>query len=301
MNQIHPMYHMSFSSFEQLLERASAQAARTALSKTQVLMDTITSYVFRMVTRGYFDVHRQLFALQLAFHTLKQQDILTDAMLLFVIRGSISAITVPPKPMQLSWLTLAQWQDLHLLQAVGPSVFQNLVASVTSDGTWRNWVMSDDPERSSPVGISINLQAFPVPKLLQLLLLRCFRPDRFLLFVRDFISDILGAKYSTPGSVSFERLAEEADELHPILLISNMSSDPFSIVLDLARRSKVKLISESVGQPVGFVRNAISKAMALGVWILIRNMHLDLACCRDEITKAFQVEASTQVLIFRNV
>jgi hypothetical protein len=80
-----------------------------------------------------------------------------------------------------------------------------------------------------------------------------------------------------------------------------MSSDPFSIVLDLARRSKVKLISESVGQPVGFVRNAISKAMALGVWILIRNMHLDLACCRDEITKAFQVEASTQVLIFRNV
>jgi hypothetical protein len=56
---------------------------------------------------------------------------------------------------------------------------------------------------------------------------------------------------------------------------------------------QVKLISESVGQPAGLVRNAISKAMALGLWILIRNMHLDLACCRDEITKAFQVESPT--------
>ena len=161
MSRVHPMYQISFGSFEQLLERASAQAARTALSKTQVLMETITAYVFRMVTRGYFDVHRQLFALQLVFHTLKQQEILTDPMLLFIVRGSISTISAPPKPMQLSWLTMAQWQDLHLLQAVGPSVFQNLVASVTSDGTWRNWVLSDDPERTSPVGISINLQALP--------------------------------------------------------------------------------------------------------------------------------------------
>jgi len=63
-----------------------------------------------------------------------------------------------------------------------------------------------------------------------LVLLRCFRPDKFIFAARDFVCRNLGSEYVQVPSFDLSSSYKDADCKMPIILILSPGSDPLSAV-----------------------------------------------------------------------
>jgi len=65
---------------------------------------------------------------------------------------------------------------------------------------------------------------------------RCFRVDRVIRAVTNFVITKVGEKYVQPPIISFEAIYEQSNPLSPIVFILSPGSDPASDLMKLAER-----------------------------------------------------------------
>ena len=194
----------------------------------------------------------------------------------FFLKGdtSLDGATIT-KPLHMDWLLDSGWKDLIKLQSLN-LVFKNLLDDITKEATskdWRDWYDLEDPEN---VNLPCNYKKVLSP-MQELLVLRCFRPDRVYNAVKLFIITIMGDRYVQPPTLDYERVFKQSNADTPVIFVLSPGADPQSSIEKLADEknfiNKFKFLS--LGQGQDKAAEAMMTAGAnRGHWVLLQNCHL---------------------------
>jgi dynein heavy chain 1, cytosolic len=154
------------------------------------------------------------------------------------------------------------------------------------------WIDSANPEASIPEsylnneGDSSAQQASANAELKQikanlkkLLLIKAFRPDRFISIAEMFVALIFGEEFMQQPQKLLDLAYIVENEIKcntPVLMCSVSGYDASGLVEDLATEMNKPLVSIAIGSAEGFtqVDKAINTASKNGKWVLLKNVHL---------------------------
>lgn len=113
----------------------------------------------------------------------------------------------------------------------------------------------------------------------RLLLVKAFRPDRFVSIAEEFVSKIFGEKFLQQGDKQYDLaniVETEIKASTPILMCSVAGYDASGRVEDLAAETNKQLVSIAIGSSEGFTQaeKAINNSSKNGRWVLLKNVHL---------------------------
>jgi dynein heavy chain, axonemal len=112
----------------------------------------------------------------------------------------------------------------------------------------------------------------------RLMILRCFRPDKLLLAMQDFISKEIGEKFIDPPTFNLAEAYEDSSSVQPLLFVITAGTDPVANLTKFAEEvgfSGNKLAMISLGQGQGPIAEKIlAQAVKEGTWVLLQNCHL---------------------------
>ena len=82
---------------------------------------------------------------------------------------------------------------------------------------------------------------------LRLLLIRCLRPDRTKLMVKQFIRDspYMGSRFVEPVTDTMETIFEDTTAGVPVIFLLSVGADPTDSVESLAKKFRQQLVSVS--------------------------------------------------------
>ncbi|KAJ7385963.1 Dynein heavy chain 3, axonemal [Desmophyllum pertusum] len=115
-------------------------------------------------------------------------------------------------------------------------------------------------------------------KLQHLIILRCLRPDKVTLGVRDFITFYMSPTYIEPPTFDLSKCYEDSDCCVPLIFVLSPGADPMASLVKFAEdigvtRSHFQTISLGQGQgPIA--AKMINQAIAVGDWVVLQNCHL---------------------------
>jgi dynein heavy chain len=277
MPNIEKMYEYSLSSYLGVFETALQEAKpdRIIDNRLKNLREKLTQSMYDYTCLGTFEVHKLLFSFKMTTMIMAQEGELIFKEFDFLLKGnpSLDKIT-QPKPYD--WVTETGWKDLQLLQNLDP-VFKNIVKELCSEeGPWKSWYDEEAPE-SAPIPGSYS-EADGVDPFKQLLVIRCFRTDRIVNAVKNFICWRLNDYYVQPPSLVYDRIFAQSSEKSPICFILSPGADPLSSVQKLGETlgfagTKFKFVS--LGQGMGPQAAAfIDTGYQRGHWVVLQNCHL---------------------------
>ncbi len=126
---------------------------------------------------------------------------------------------------------------------------------------------------------------FPYPspwdrltKLDRLVVLRCFRPDKMVPAVQEYIVKNLGPSYVEPPTFDLASSYADSSCLIPLIFILSPGSDPMAQLLKFGEErdytgEKIQTISLGQGQgPIAL--RMIERALRDGSWVVLQNCHL---------------------------
>jgi dynein heavy chain len=121
--------------------------------------------------------------------------------------------------------------------------------------------------------------------ILKLCITRCFRPDKLMFAIRDFVSKILGDQYISMPPANFNSYVwPNTTRFKPILVMMGENIDSYEELKLIKAKSKncsktgdegLKIIPCGTGKSSKIARTVIEAAIN-GHWVLLDNIHLCL-------------------------
>jgi len=266
-------YQSSLNQFLELFDRSVAIAPSGQSTKGRVdnIISCLTLIVFKAISRGIFNEHKNLFGLTTALKismSLGQCDQTDINALLTVSFASKSKDNGSPS--RVPWLKADQWQRLEDAERLCCNVRCAMDSMLADPVQWKEWVSGDDLERRVPSYTNKS-------PLIDLIVIRCIREDRTMQAVTVAIERILGTEYTQVGVIDFIAVASEVVPATPIVFLLSPGADPSQQIEAAARKKRTKLAIVSMGQGQEVAaKSAISASRASGGWVLLQNGHLGL-------------------------
>lgn len=137
----------------------------------------------------------------------------------------------------------------------------------------------------------------------KLLLVKAFRPDRFISSAEMFVSSIFGVEFleQCERMIDLNSIVEnEIKSTTPILMCSVTGYDASGRVEDLAAETQRQLISIAIGSAEGFTQaeKAINTSAKTGKWVLLKNVHLAIQWLVQLEKKLHNLQAHPQFRLF---
>lgn len=275
---INPMYQYSLASYLEVFVN-SLKKSKPDPSLTKRLgkiIDTLKYAVYNYACTGLFERHKLMFSFQMTLKLLDLEGKVDHTEVNFLLKGDVSleqASTAKP----VKWMTDQGWKNLLKLSTLKVS-FGVLPSLVTSNSEmWKAWADLETPESEPlPMGYSEHLSSFQ-----QLCLLRCFRLDRMVNAVTNFIIMNMGEQYVMPPVVNFANVYEQSTPTSPVVFILSPGADPQNDLQKLAESfgfgvNRLKFLSLGQGQgPIAL--NLLETAVTRGQWLMLQNCHLLVA------------------------
>jgi dynein heavy chain len=165
------------------------------------------------------------------------------------------------------------WNLLEVLQTNIPH-FEGICQAFVEDfEAWRTYIEDPDPHRAPlPGDWEEKLDNFE-----KMLLLKCFREEKLMFAISDYVEKMQGAKFVESLSVSMNDVYDETDRKTPVVFILSTGADPTGMLLTLAKQKnymdRLKVVSLGQGQGPYAVR-LIEEACKTGGWVCLQNCHL---------------------------
>lgn len=189
-----------------------------------------------------------------------------------------------PLPSALDWLPEPAWNSLQALAELEGGEFAKLPSDLSEAPTrFKEWFNHVTPETEK---LPLDWSALDKTPFKKLLVLRCMRPDRLTVALRDFVGSTLpqGSRF-VDCDATFNSTGILEDTLHdstpatPICFILSPGADVVSDVDKLAiRQGYVKGVSYhnvSMGQGQDIVAmEKLDMGHKQGHWVLLNNVHL---------------------------
>jgi dynein heavy chain, axonemal len=240
--------------------------------RVELLMKTITKYVFAFTGRGLLDQHKLIAASMLCFKILSNGGSVTTAEVDALVRG---ACHLTPGPMSESlkvWMTETMWAQLKQLEVTIPAVFKSITAHIESESlSWKRWVNEERLENMDLPRAFREMSQFH-----KLMLIRIFRPDRMTSALGAFVSTKLGPEFIERVPFSMEKLYSESSNTTPLFFMLFPGVDPTPAAEAMAAKSGTgRFVNISMGQGQEQVAiDALNNCAKEGGWIMLQNIHL---------------------------
>ena len=288
LSNINPMYETSLSSFLTVFRRslANARKAGNLEGRLKNTIASMTREVYDYTCTGIFERHKLMFSFQMTCAILEGDGLLDRSELDFFLKGDVG-LEAPKEPKPYLWMSAQGWKDLLKLgsglagappraEGAPPTPFMELVADVKANGAaWRAWYDLEAPEEAPlPAGFTERL-----PAMQQLLVFRCFRPDRVYNGVKRFVMGAMGEQYVQPPVLDYSRIFSQSSPATPVVFILSPGADPQSdiqtlgIQLGFPPPTKFKFLALGQGQAPK-AEELLEQGALRGYWILLQNTHL---------------------------
>jgi len=269
------MYQYSLQWFINLFIRAidDSPTSEDVAQRCVSLNDYFLYLLYKNICRGLFEMHKLLFSFTLCVKLMQGMDKIDAIEWRYLLTGATQNLTTLAKP-QVSWLLDKNWQDILSLSLL-PS-FKGFAEDVAANiDAWGPFYDSNDIHRDAVPG---GWDTKGGSLLGRLMILRCFRPDKLLLAMQDFISKEIGEKFIDPPTFNLAEAYEDSSSVQPLLFVITAGTDPVANLTKFAEEvgfTGNKLAMISLGQGQGPIAEKIlAQAVKEGTWVLLQNCHL---------------------------
>ena len=266
--------------------------------RLQALSDAFYSEVSRRVLKSLKSDDKLMFVVRLAQIATQGQSTkeLTDSEADLLFRGStLSSTEASPAVLQKLKNVLpghAPFEDSlakQLLSLSQLSAFTSLLSTMSGEDT-KKWIIffaHPEPETVVPLGWTV-----PPPSasdvapmtavrlaLLKVILVRCFRPERTLNALEEFVYAVFGDgfEWREHCRLDLKQMVErDSRSTSPFMLCSEAGQDASAKVDALAASLNKPMLSVAMGSAEGYIEadRSVAQAAKTGGWVLLRNVHL---------------------------
>ncbi len=249
---IEPTYQYALRWFSQLFIQSIRKADKPAKDSANPLKERIASInahfmysLYCNVCRSLLEKDKLLFSFSLTTRLMQGHGSLPAGEFYFLLTGGVVVEHSFPNPAP-EWISAKMWGEVVRLSEV--KGFGGLRESVAKNpSVWRELYDTSDAHRHVyPFGWNDKLSAFQ-----RLLVLRCFRPDKMILGVQDFVIATMGEKFVIPPTFDLAACYSDASNVIPLVFVLSAGSDPMSNIIKFAagpQGSRFESISLGQGQ-----------------------------------------------------
>ncbi|KAG7245081.1 hypothetical protein INR49_023647, partial [Caranx melampygus] len=189
----------------------------------------------------------------------------------FLLTGGIALDNPYPNPAP-EWLSDKSWSEIVRASKL-PNLdgfFEHVQDHISK---WKKLYDSGTPHKDQ-----FPDQWSEVVGMDRMVVIRCFRPDKLVPTVQDFIVDNMGQAYIEPPTFDLAESYKDSTCCSPLIFVLSPGSDPTAGLLKFADDldmggSKTQTISLGQGQgPIA--AQMIDKAIKQGTWVVLQNCHL---------------------------
>ncbi|CAG2215890.1 DNAH [Mytilus edulis] len=237
------------------------------------LNDHFTNSIYRNVCRSLFEKDKLLFSFLLCIGILKGMGRVDDTIWRFLLTGGVALENPHPNPAPV-WLTDKAWGEIVRASSLPnhKGFFKHVMDNI---GQWKPLYDSSTPQEfklPSPFNVLTGLD--------KMIVLRCFRPDKIVPAVQDFITDNLGQSYIEPPTFDLGGSFVDSNNCSPLIFVLSPGADPMMALLKFGEdrgftQSGGTIQTISLGQGQGPIASKmIDKATKDGTWVVLQNCHL---------------------------
>ena len=247
MSKIDPMYQFSLEYFKKIFITSimykQEGVKQTLLERVKFLVKKIAEDIFKNIKRGIFEHHKTLFSFLIDINILKYNKIVTDDEFSLFVKGpSSSDNTEKPENPDKTFFSEFQWDSLLYFEE---KFGYNNISSITKTNLNKIKIAF---EQISDLKESFDSNIKPIfekvegfnkileRNFLKLLMIKIYKPERLLYFVREFVKNNLGELFIDTAPSRLEEVYEESDWKTPIIFILSKGADPTQDFLSFKNR-----------------------------------------------------------------
>uniref|UniRef100_A0A8C7GW60 Dynein axonemal heavy chain 3 n=1 Tax=Oncorhynchus kisutch TaxID=8019 RepID=A0A8C7GW60_ONCKI len=270
---IEPMYQYSLTWFINLYLQSIAQSLKSDDLATRIenIVEHFTISIYNNVCRSLFEKDKLLFSLLLTVGIMQGKGQVDDTIWRFLLTGGITLDNPDPNPAP-EWLSDKSWSEIVRASKLPnlEGLFEHVRDNIPK---WKKIYDSGKPhEEQLPDSWRILVGMH------RMVVLRCFRPDKLVPAVQEFIVDNMGRSYIEPPTFDLAGSYNDSNCCSPLIFVLSPGSDPTAGLLKFADDlemggSKTQTISLGQGQgPIAALM--INAAIKDGTWVVLQNCHL---------------------------
>uniref|UniRef100_A0A3B5AK42 Dynein axonemal heavy chain 3 n=1 Tax=Stegastes partitus TaxID=144197 RepID=A0A3B5AK42_9TELE len=271
MANIEPMYQYSLTWFINLYLCSIAESVKSddVAERINNIVEHFTLSIYNNVCRSLFEKDKLLFSLLLTVGILQGKGQVDDQVWRFFLTGGIALDNPYPNPAP-EWLSDKSWSEivraskLPNLDGFSEHVRDNI-------SKWKNLYDSGKPHKDQ-----LPDQWSKLVGLDRMVVIRCFRPDKLVPAVQDFIVGNMGQAYIEPPTFDLAGSYKDSNCCSPLIFVLSPGSDPTALKFaDDQKMGGNKTQTISLGQGQGpIAAQMIHKAIKEGTWVVLQNCHL---------------------------
>uniref|UniRef100_A0A3Q3XJC7 Dynein axonemal heavy chain 3 n=1 Tax=Mola mola TaxID=94237 RepID=A0A3Q3XJC7_MOLML len=261
---IEPMYQYSLTWFINLYLFSIAESVKSdnLAERINNIVEHFTLSIYKNVCRSLFEKDKLLFSLLLTVGIMQGKDQVDEQVWRFLLTGGI-ALDNPYSNPAPEWLSDKSWSEIvrasNLPKLNG--FFEHVQENISE---WKKLYDSGKPHKDQlpdPWNELVGMD--------RMIVIRCFRPDKLVPAVQDFIVDNMQQAYVEPPNFDLAGTYKDSNCCSPLIFVLSPGSDPTA---DMGG-SKIQTISLGQGQgPIA--AQMIDRAIKEGTWVVLQNCHL---------------------------
>ncbi|XP_040928837.1 dynein axonemal heavy chain 3 isoform X2 [Betta splendens] len=270
---IEPMYQYSLAWFINLYLISIAESVKSddVAKRISNIVEHFTLSIYNNVCRSLFEKDKLLFSLLLTVGILQGKGQVDDQVWRFFLTGGIALHNSYPNPAP-EWLSDKSWCSIVEASKL-PNLngfFEHVQGNISE---WRKLYDSGKPHKDQLPDKWNELTGMD-----RMVVIRCFRPDKLVPAVHDFIVENMGQAYIEPPTFDLAGSYKDSNCCSPLVFVLSPGSDPTAGLLKFAEDLKMgssKTQTISLGQGQGpIAAQMIDKAIKEGTWVVLQNCHL---------------------------
>ncbi|XP_030068202.1 dynein axonemal heavy chain 3 [Microcaecilia unicolor] len=273
MANIEPMYQYSLTWFIHLYVHSLAHSTKSddLNKRIENIIEHFTKSIYNNVCRSLFEKDKLLFSLLLTIGIMKGKGKVDDEIWRFLLTGGVALDNPNPNPSS-DWLSDKSWAEIVRASNLKPlgGFMEHVKNNVVQ------WKMIYDS--ATPQSEIFPEEWSTLKGLDRMVILRCFRPDKIVPAVQEFIADNMGKAYIEPPTFDLVGSYNDSNCCAPLIFVLSPGADPMAGLLKFADDvgmggTSTKTISLGQGQgPIA--AKMINQAIAEGTWVVLQNCHL---------------------------
>lgn len=286
---IDSMYQFSLDYFKKIFSQSIEKAplSDNVKERVEILERKITEDIYKNIKRGIFESHKTIFSYLIAVYIKKVANVITDDEWNFFLKGpsafdKTDLLENPDK----NYFSDVSWDSILYLEK--KLNVRNLSRYIKDDLLKYQVFYENVSEYSDFKNMPHydNLKQYFHTNFNFLNLVKIFRGDKVLYFVKKYISLEIGEFFIDNSPPKIEDLYAESDHQTPIIFILSQGADPTNTLIEFNRKFIIGQNDEgkpivpemeiiSLGQGQGDkAKDGILEARKNGKWIVLANCHL---------------------------
>lgn len=220
---IEPMYQYSLTWFINLYVQAIAKSEKSddVTKRISAIKENFTLSIYNNVCRSLFEKDKLLFSLLLNVGLMKGKGEVNEDIWRFLLTGGV-ALENPFHNPASEWLSEKNWAEI--VRASNLPELEGLMHHVVQNIT--KWKIIYDSAKPHKEVLPDQWNA--LNGMNHLIIIRCFRPDKIIPAVQDFITTIMGKTFIEPPTFDLAGSYHDSHCCAPLIFILSPGADPMA-------------------------------------------------------------------------